>query len=109
MAAARSSPRRAAMVVEEDEVEGEVQEVQEGDFTVEVVQAATGEEGQEEEGVVLTELKVKLNILVFKWKHSVCYYAKHLPVIYMCDCNLDLFRMQTLRQRCKSLKRLGIS
>ena len=66
MAAARSSPRRAAMVVEEDEVEGEVQEVQEGDFTVEVVQAATGEEGQEEEGVVLTELKVKLNILVFK-------------------------------------------
>ena len=66
MAAARSSPRRAAMVVEEEgeEVE-EVQEVQEGDFTVEVVQAATGEEGQEEEGVVLTELKVELNLNEF--------------------------------------------
>ena len=63
MAAARSSPRRAAMVVEEEE--GEVEEVQEGDFTVEVVQAATGEEGQEEEGVVLTELKVELNLNEF--------------------------------------------
>ena len=62
MAAARSSPRRAAMVEEVEEVE----ELQEGDFTVEVVQAATGEEEQEEEGVVLTELKVKLNIEVFK-------------------------------------------
>ena len=66
MAAARSSPRRAAMVVEEEEGEvEEVQEVQEGDFTVEVVQAATGEEGQEEEGVVLTELKVELNLNEF--------------------------------------------
>lgn len=75
MAAARSSPRRAAMVVEEVEGEveevQEVQELQEGDFTVEVVQAATGEEGQEEEGVVLTELKVKLNIEVFKSKQCV--------------------------------------
>ena len=48
MAAARPSPRRAAMVVEE-----EVHELQEGDFTVEVVQAG------EDEGVVLTELKVR--------------------------------------------------
>ena len=38
MAAARSSPRRAAMVVEEEQEE--VHELQEGDFTVEVVQAA---------------------------------------------------------------------
>ena len=52
MAAARSSPRRAAMVEEEQE---EVHELQEGDFTVEVVQAAA----EEEEGVVLTELKVR--------------------------------------------------
>jgi len=42
------------MVVEEQE---EVHELQEGDFTVEVVQAAAGEEAEEEEGVVLTELK----------------------------------------------------
>ena len=57
MAAARSSPCRAAMVVEEEQEE--VHELQEGDFTVEVVQAAAaGEEAQEEEGVVLTELKV---------------------------------------------------
>ena len=56
MAAARSSPRRAAMVVEEQE---EVHELQEGDFTVEVVQAAAGEEAEEVEGVVLTELKVR--------------------------------------------------
>ena len=48
MAEAGSSPSRPATV--ED-----VQELQEGDFTVEVVQAA----GEEEEGVVLTELKVK--------------------------------------------------
>ena len=59
MAAARSSPRRAAMVEEEQE---EVHELQEGDFTVEVVQAAA----EEEEGVVLTELKVrKIRIWVF--------------------------------------------
>ena len=63
MAAARSSPRRAAMVVEEEQEE--VHELQEGDFTVEVVQAAAaGEEAQEEEGVVLTELKVIIRI----WK-----------------------------------------
>ena len=42
MAAARSSPRRAAMVEEveamvEEEEQEEVQELQEGDFTVEVI------------------------------------------------------------------------
>ena len=63
MAVARSSPRRATMVVEEEQEE--VHELQEGDFTVEVVQAAAaGEEAQEEEGVVLTELKVIIRI----WK-----------------------------------------
>ena len=54
MAEAGSSPSRPATV---EDVE-EVQELQEGDFTVEVVQAA----GEEEEGVVLTELKVKFGI-----------------------------------------------
>ena len=65
MAAARSSPRRAAMVVEEEQEE--VHELQEGDFTVEVVQAA----GEEEEGVVLTELKVK-----FGNQYNVYYYIE---------------------------------
>ena len=51
MAEAGSSPSRPATV---EDVE-EVQELQEGDFTVEVVQAAA----EEEEGVVLTELKVR--------------------------------------------------
>ena len=51
------------MVVEEEQEE--VHELQEGDFTVEVVQAAAaGEEAQEEEGVVFTELKVIIRI----WK-----------------------------------------
>ena len=48
MAAARPSPRRAAMV----EVEEEVHELQEGDFTVEVVQAG------EDEGVVSAGIAV---------------------------------------------------
>ena len=67
MAAARSSPRRAAMVEEEQE---EVHELQEGDFTVEVVQAAA----EEEEGVVLTELKVR--------KIRIWFLTEILPLIF---------------------------
>lgn len=67
MAAARSSPRRAAMVEEEQE---EVHELQEGDFTVEVVQAAA----EEEEGVVLTELKVR--------KIGIWFLTEILPLIF---------------------------
>ena len=63
MAEAGSSPSRPATV---EDVE-EVQELQEGDFTVEVVQAA----GEEEEGVVLTELKVK-----FGNQCNVYYYIE---------------------------------
>lgn len=71
MAAARSSPRRAAMVEEEQE---EVHELQEGDFTVEVVQAA-GEEAEEEEGVILTELKVS--------QIKICFLTESLPLIFV--------------------------
>jgi hypothetical protein len=59
MAGARSSPRRAALQLEEEEAlgPGDGAALQEGDFTVEVVQAEAA--AAEEEGVVLTQLEVR--------------------------------------------------